>query len=116
MLVEDPRLYGTLELLRENTGVHPDPWLEPRRSHQLCPFRAVRANDTTVAQVDGNVGDLVTNHLAQQFFGLVEQSRMESDRTCARVAAAEGSAEAWARFDVGSVGEVGKGPGSGPFG
>ena len=71
MLVEDPRPYGTLELLREKTEIHPGPWLEPRRSHQLCPLGAVRANGTAVAQVDGNVGGLVTNHLTQQFLGLV---------------------------------------------
>jgi hypothetical protein len=115
MLVEQPRPNGTSELLRENGGVHPGPWLEPYRSHQLRPLGTVRPCSVAVSQVDGNVRGLVAYDLAQQFFRLFEESRMQSDPAGRRMAAAEGGSEAWARFEVGSVGEGGKRPGLRPF-
>ncbi len=116
MLVEQPRPNGTSELLRENGGFHAGPWLEPCRSHQLCPLGTVRAYRVTVSQVDGNVRGLVANHLAQQLFRLIEKCRMESDPAGGRMAAAEGGSKAWARFEVGSFGEGGERPSSSPFG
>jgi hypothetical protein len=76
VLVEDPRPNGAPELLRENGGVHPGPGLEPYRNHQLRPLGTVRPCSVAVSQVDGNVRSLVANDLAQQFFRLLEESRV----------------------------------------
>ena len=114
--IEEPRANGASELLRENARFHAGPWLEPGRSHQRRPLGTVRACRVAMSQVDGNMCGLVANHLAQQFFGLVEQSRMESDPSAGRMAAAEGGSETSARFEVGTFGEVRKRPGSSPFG
>jgi len=94
MLVEHPRPSGTSELLRENGEVHPDPWLEAGRGHQLGPLGTVRAYGAAVSQIGGNVGGLVANHLAQQLFRLFEKSRMQSDPAGSRMAPTEGDSEA----------------------
>jgi hypothetical protein len=115
MSVEHPRSNGTLKLLRESSRLHPGPWLEPCRDHQLCPLAAVRACALSVEQIDRHVRDLVTDHLAQQLFRLVENGRVDSNYSGCGMAATEGGAETFARFEMDSFREVGKRPGPSPF-
>jgi len=75
----------------------------------------MRASALPVEQVDGHVRGLVTDHLAQQLFRLVENGRVDSNFSGRGMTATEGGAETLAGFELDSFREVGKGPGPSPF-